>query len=201
MSVKNLNELYGSLAKSGVRLTHQYQFNFAGVAQMHLGGETINGTNGGSRTIKEILEEITIWADGVSIPSKTQNTTEIMYLGYPLVVPTNMTMSQDIQLNIKCDYDMYLHGAFTRLAEGFSRPTLEDSNEIGNFGGNKTVHGKNVYGVLSLYDSSFEDIQRNYFLHGIMVTDVGEVAFSNSNPDIAQFSVSLKYQYWTDDAN
>jgi hypothetical protein len=199
MSAKNLNNLYGKLAQGGVRLTHQYQFNFAGIGNTTYGNHSIQGLTGGSankRKIKDILSDITIWADGASIPSKTQNTTEIMYLGYPLVVPTNMTMSQDLQLNIKCDADMFLHGAFVKLADNHSNP-LVNENELGNFGGTKSVNDKDVKGVLSLYDEEFNNVQMNYYLHGIMVTDVGEVAFSNGTPDIATFSVSFKYQYWS----
>ena len=108
-----------------------------------------------------------------------------------------MTMSQEIQLNVKCDYDMYLHGAFTTLAKNHSKPIV-NIDELGNFGGDKSLENKDVMGILRLYDGDFENIQKEYFLHGIMITDVGEVAFSNNTPDIAQFSVSMKYQYWSD---
>lgn len=197
MSAKNLNNLYNQLARSGVRLTHQYQFAFAGISQMEHGNDYINGLDGGKRKIKDILNDITIWADGASIPSITQNTTEMLYLGYPLVIPTNMTMSQDLQLNIKCDYDMYLHGAFVRLSQNHSNPII-NVDELGNFGGDKSIENKDIMGILRLYDGDFQNIQKEYMLHGIMITDVGEVAFSNNTPDIAQFSVSFKYQYWSD---
>ena len=178
--VKNLQDFYNVLKTQGVRLSHQYQLNF-----------TIpNGVNLPS-IVSEQFNDITIWAEGSTVPGREQETTEMFYLGYPFTIPTNMTMTRELTLSIRTQSDMSLHTAILAWKATMSDPDI-DNGATG--GGDKTL--RDIRARMDLLNDKMDEIQASYEMVGIYPTSVGDIAFTNADPDIATFDVTFKFQYW-----
>ena len=178
--VKNLQNFYNVLKTQGVRLTHQYQLNF-----------TIGNNAGLPSIVNEQFDDITVWAEGSIVPGREQNTTEMFYLGYPMVIPTNMTMTRELPLTIRAQNDMSLHTAMLAWKATISDPDIENG---ATGGGDKTL--RDVRARMDLLDDQMQTIVASYELVGIYPTLVGDIEFSNTDPDIATFEASFAFQYW-----
>jgi len=176
MPTRKINEFYNVLKNTGAFLTHQFQLNVISNA----GGEIDNA-----------LKDITMWASGAALPGRTQNVASLSFRGYPLKVPTNFTMTQQMQLTVNCDAALYIRNAFFAWQSLFSNPDIAGGS---NGGGQKTIPTAKI--ILDLLDHDLETVMAEYHLHGVIPTNVGDVSLANENPGIGTFSLSLDYQYW-----
>jgi hypothetical protein len=178
--VKNLQNFYNVLKTQGVRLTHQYQLNF-----------TIGNNAGLPSIVNDQFGDVTIWAEGSQVPGREQNVTEMFYLGYPFIIPTNMIMTNELSLNIRVQNDMSLHTAMLAWKATISDPDIENG---ATGGGDKTL--RDVRARMDLLDDKMETIVASYEMIGIYPTNVGSIEFSNSNADVATFASTFRFQYW-----
>jgi hypothetical protein len=178
--VKNLQNFYNVLKTQGVRLTHQYQLNF-----------TIGNNAGLPSIVNEQFNDITIWAEGSQVPGREQQTTELFYLGYPMIIPTNMLMTNELSLTIRAQNDMSLHTAMLAWKATISDPDI-DNGATG--GGDKTL--RDIRARMDLLDDRMENIVASYEMVGIYPTLVGDIAFSNESADVATFDATFRFQYW-----
>jgi len=173
---KNLNEFYAELKQKGVKLQHQYQLQILGT---------------GIAKVDEILENITMWAQGTELPGRQQNFQDIPYLGYPFNVPTNFTMTNQMALTINCDADMSIREALLFWKGVISDPAIEAGSAGG---GIKTP--TEAKAILDLFNDRMDTRTHSYELIGLYPLDVGNVAFTNAAPGIATLPVTFKFQYW-----
>ena len=61
-------------------------------------------------------------------------------------------------------------------------------------GGDKTL--RDIRARMDLLNDKMDTIQASYEMVGIYPTSVGDIAFTNSDPDIATFDATFKFQYW-----
>ena len=185
---RNIQDLYQQLQSRGVRLTHQFQLQF-NIIDADLDGVVNANDLVGQNSI---LKNVTIWAEGVNLPGRTQNYAPFSYLGYPLQVPTNMDMTQTLDVVIRCDRAMEVQRALLKWQSALSRPV--EGTEIDNMGGDKTLRASTA--DIILIDDKKENIELVYVLQGLMPSNIGEISFSNEAPGIATFPASFAYQYW-----
>jgi hypothetical protein len=175
---KTLNEFYSRLINQGVKLQHQFQLSIIGAPD-----------TGG--TVDRLLEDITMWAQGADVPGRTQNTSDIQYLGYPFNVPTNFTMTNTLELTINSSQDMGIRDALFFWKGLISDPHIEGGS---TGGGIKTA--STAQGILDLYNQTMDTPTHTYELVGIYPIVVGDATMSNVDPGIVTFPVTFKYQYW-----
>jgi len=173
---KNLNEFYADIKEKGVMLQHQYQLQILGT---------------GIDKVDKYLENITMWAQGTELPGRQQNFQDIAYLGYPFNVPTNFTMTNQLALTINCDGGLEIREALLFWKGIISDPDIEG----GSAGGGIKVPTE-AKAILDLFNDRMDTRTHSYELIGLYPTDVGNVAFSNANPQIATLPVTFKFQYW-----
>lgn len=180
MYPRNLQEFYRELYTKGVRLSHQFQL-------------TVSNTGIGE--VDNALQDISMWAQGASTPSRTQNEATISYLGYPFKVPTNFVMSNSLDLTVNADSDLKIRDALLTWMATISDPDIEGGTAGGGIKSISTAVGR-----LDLFDDKMETIVHSYRLVGMFPTLVGEIALSNT-PDvtIATFPAKFSYQYWVTD--
>jgi hypothetical protein len=174
--VKNLNEFYSILRARGARLNHQFQMQVI--------------SNVGS--VDDALSDITMWAAGSELPSRTLNVADIAYMGYTLGVPSNVEMSRTLELTIRCDRDMEVRNAFLAWQKVFASIVI--GSELDNGGGDKSIPDGRV--ELFLLEENMKTVEETYVLAGAFPTEVGTMELSNEDPTIATFSVTLQFQYW-----
>ena len=173
---KNLSEFYATLRGRGAKLTHQFQFNII---------------NTGVSEVDTLLNEITMWAKGATVPGRKQNYAPINYLAYEFSVPTNFTMTNEITMEINCDSAMRVRDALLLWESIFSDPDIEGGS---TGGGIKNVSP--AVGKLYLFNDKMDTVTHEYDLVGMFPTDVGDITTSNVEANIATFSATFKYQYW-----
>jgi hypothetical protein len=178
MAAIPLNSFYEKLQSGGVQLQHQYQISFSNVPYMFSDG---------------LETQITYWAEAFTLPSRTQETAKLAYLGYDLVIPTNMTMDQQFSLTIRCDKDMLLHRKMLIWQSNTSK-AIAAGGKLDNMGGSKQIQSGELN--LDLYDHEMKNALSRYTLAGVFPTKVGNIQFSNSNAAVAQFDCDFAFQYW-----
>jgi hypothetical protein len=179
-TVTDLQDFYTKLKNQGVRLTHQYQLNF-----------TIPNGTGIPSNVADELRDVTVWAEGASVPGREQLKTELRYLGYPFQVPTSVQMDQEIELTIRCQTDMGIHQSMLAWMSTITDPDIDSGSATG---GDKTLSDIRVR--MDLLDDEMDDIVITYELAGCYPSAVGAIEFSNNEPEIATFSCTLTFQYW-----
>jgi len=170
-----LSDLYTQLTNIGVKLSHQYQLSFSNVPT----------------PIASKTEDITLWAAGANLPGRTQNVTDISYLGFAFNVDTNFSMTNDLQCTIYCDANLSLRESLLFWMGLSSDP---DVGGLSAGGGIKTA--STVRGILDLYNDRMDTITHTYELIGIRPIVVGDSILSNENAEIMSFDAQFKYQFW-----
>ena len=174
--MKTLTDFQNALISTGVRLTHQ--FNLTVITNI----PKLDGILG---------ENMNIWADGTSLPGRTQNVATMSYLGYPMHVPSNFTMTQEISFNIRCDQSMLIRDAMLAWLAFHSDPAI-DAGSLG--AGVKRIPLSTI--IIDLYDEKMVNIQHTYELKGVIPLTVGDIKMSHDGSNIATFSFNCKYQHW-----
>lgn len=138
------------------------------------------------------LSNFTLYAESFTIPSRTQVTVEVPYKGYPLNVPSLMTMGQDHNVTIRCD----VNGDQRRLFLKWMNYVTDANIAQGSyFGGEKRIP-RAAYIRMRMLATDMETIVETYKIFGCIPTEVGEMKMSNTEANVATFDLKFKSQYW-----
>ncbi len=173
---KSMAEYYSTLRTKGVKLTQQYQMNII---------------NTGITEVDNMLAELTMWAKSATAPGRTQNFAPIHYLAYEFSVPSNFDMTKTITLDINCDAALTIRDALLFWAGVISDADIEGGS-VG--GGIKNISP--AVGKLYLFNDLMDTVTHEYELVGLYPTNIGDIAFSNTESNIATFTAEFRYQYW-----
>lgn len=133
-----------------------------------------------------------MWANGISLPERSQEFGDVHYHGYPFKYPTVMTMGQETTIPLKCDANGEIRRACLAWEGKISNPAITD----GSMGeGNKKIPKDSNVRILC-FDEDMENVVETYRLVGAAVSKVGELEFSNDSADVATFDLDLVFQYW-----
>lgn len=178
MANPSLYDAYNAYQQFGVQLQHQFRLYLTNVDAYF----PDTGATG-----------LTMYAAGSTLPSLTQNTTDIKYLAYPFKVPTNFTMSQEMTLTVKCDQNHLLRTGFLRWLNEYSQFNIVNG---GSGGGLKrpTPPSRNI--IVETLDQTLTQITSQFVMVGAFPTEVGPITMSNDEAAIATFEIKLTYQYW-----
>lgn len=138
------------------------------------------------------LKDITMYGQGFSIPSRTQNFNDAWFKGYPVPVPSNMIMENEHTFTMNADAEGRLRRTFLRWQAITCDPAIGDGSL---FAGDRRI-AKNSYVRVCLLDNDMETVMETYRLVGVKVQNVGAEAVSNVDAAISTFEVQLKSVYW-----
>ena len=147
----------------------------------------------GYADIDKVFEGITMYVEGFSAPERTQNFADAGFKGFMVPVPTTMQMQQDHELTVRADTDGVIRRAFLAWASKVSDPDIEGGSV---FAGDRRLNNNSVV-RLQLLDNDMTAVAEVYKLHGVKVNTVGALQMSNTDANIATFSVSLKSIFWS----
>lgn len=178
MTVIPAKNFYKVLQEEGLRLVHQYQVTFV--------------ANELPQTVQDELARVTFLAQGLELPSRTQNFAPVYYLGYEFQQATNMSWTNEITMTINCDAYMKLRDALLLWQGITTNPAilLEAKGD-----GIKTASMANMQ--IDLYDQTMTSIVESYVLYGVVPANVGDMSLSNTGDAVASFPASFKYQFWS----
>jgi len=176
---QNLAGFYSQIASQdvggGVLLNHSFIFTIEGLQQF------------------PDINLVTMYAKGNKVPNTNILEDGLKYLGVNIKVPTVAQQESELDLSITADGGHKLHAAFMNWFMVYSN--FDISNGFSGEG-NKVL--MSVTGSLQLLNNlMLPDGMPCYKLHGIMPQNVGNVSVSHDNATPAEFTVKLKYQYYT----
>lgn len=174
---ESLQKFLGKLTSNQLRTTNLFELE----------------VSSGYSDIDEVLEPITMYGEGFTLPSRTQNFTDVGFKGYSVPVPTNMVMEQDHTITIRADSNGEIRRAFLAWQGKTSDPEIS----LGSvFAGDKRLNtsGKIIIKLLATEDAT--TVSEVYEMIGVKINAVNGMSVSNTDASIATFDVSFKSIYW-----
>jgi hypothetical protein len=178
---KSLQTFLNRIQKNGIRTQNQFELDiFSGYSE-----------------VDKVLEDVTLYAEGAALPTRTITYGDVPFKAYPFKIPTNMTMGQEHSLTIKCDLNGDIRKAFLK----WQSYMIDGAISNGSFlGGDRRIPA-NSFVRMHLLGADMEKIIETYKLIGVGVSEVGELTLSNADATVATFSVGLVSQYWELETN
>jgi hypothetical protein len=158
---------------------------------------------------------IVCYADGFTIPSRTQNFADVGFKGYSVPVPTNIDMEKDHTVTIRADVNGKLRNFFLiwldYVTSSGNGNYLDENTTGANF-----VTGDKTYDSTSIIEVSLIDPQEKtlvnggtissgivetYRMYGVRIASVGGFTVSNTDASVATFDVGFKSVYWDHQIN
>lgn len=146
----------------------------------------------GFADVDDVLESITMYGEGFTLPNRTMEYADVAFKGYPCPVPTVMKMEQDHTITIRADAAGEIRRAFLAWQGHTSDPAISDGSL---FAGDRRL---NVSGVirLKLLGTDMSTPMEVYKMVGVSIANVGGLTVSNTDSGVSTFEVSLKSCYW-----
>lgn len=146
----------------------------------------------GYNDIDKVLEDITMYGGGFTIPGRTQNFTDVSFKGFAVPVPTNMQMENEHTVTINADVNGELRRAFLAWQAKVSDPAISEGSV---FAGDRRVNNKSIIRI-QLLDNDMTEVAEVYKMIGVKIMTVGPLTVSNTDANVATFDVTFKSLYW-----
>lgn len=138
------------------------------------------------------LGNLTLYASEFAVPERKQEVTEIPFKGYPLLIPTKMTMGNTHSMDVRCDVNGDIRRVFLKWMNYITAANISQGSY---FGGEKRIP-KNSIIRMKMLAGDMETVVETYKLYGIFVEKVGDLKMSNIEAGVATFNVEFRSQYW-----
>ena len=139
-----------------------------------------------------LLENVTMWGKNFTLPNRAQEYADVNFKGYPIPIPTKMTMEREHTLSVIADADGILRRAFLLWQGMVTDPAISDGSL---FAGDKRPPA-NSFIRIRLLDQDMETVSETYKMVGIGVSQVGGYQVSNDDANVSTFDVQFKSVYW-----
>ena len=146
----------------------------------------------GYSEIDAVFQGITMYVEGFTAPSRTQNYADVGFKGFMCPVATTLVEEQDHTITVRADTNGELRRAFLAWAAKTADPDIEGGSV---FAGDRRLNSSSVV-RLQLLDNNMSDVAEVYKLHCVKVASVGPLAMSNQDASVATFEVQLKSVFW-----
>lgn len=173
---KSLLDFLSEVRTNGIRTTNMYEIE----------------VSSGYSDVDSLLNNITMYGQGFSLPTRTQNFADVNFKGYPIPIPTNMEMEREHQITINADLAGNIRRAFLLWEGKVTDPAITDGSL---FAGDKRPPA-NSYVRIRLLNADMSTDAEVYRLVGVSVQNVGNLNVSNTESNVATFDVTLKSAYW-----
>lgn len=151
---------------------------------------TVQAVTDGWELIKD--GKIVFFADGFTIPSRTQNFADVGFKGYAVPVPTNIEMEKEHTITVRADSNGYLRNFFLQWLN-----YVTNSEKAGSFAiGEKSYDETSTIKVSLLDPETGRETSETYTMYGVRIMSVGGFTVSNTDANVATFDVGFKSVYW-----
>lgn len=146
----------------------------------------------GYSDVDEKMKNITFYIEDFSAPNRKQETVAVPFKGYPLNVPSKISMETEHTLKVRCD----VNGDTRRLfLKWMNYITAANISQGSYFGGEKRIP-KNSVMRLKCLAGDMKTVLETYKIYGCLPTSVGDMTMSNSEAAVATFEAKITSQYW-----
>jgi len=169
-----IGNFYNELTNNGIRLSHQFRLQFHIPLNIDLG-------------------LMTIFARGATIPGIRQNSAPVQYFAFPLNVPTNFEMDQELTFKVLCDAKMNIRANLLLWLSHHSNFNIEHG---GNGNGVKQTPGMGTIIDIDVLDNNFANVIDCFQLVGAFPYSVGGFDVTHEAATPIMFDLGIRYQYW-----
>lgn len=174
---ESLQNFLGKLSTNQLRTTNLFELEISS----------------GYPEIDEVIKPITMYGEGFTLPSRTQNYADVGFKGFNVPVPTNLTMEQNHSLTVRADSDGEIRRAFLAWQGKTSNPAIS----LGSvFEGDKRLNTAGVIRVKLLASEDSSSVSEIYKMIGVKIENVGGLQVSNADASVSTFEVSFRSIYW-----
>jgi len=163
--------------------------------------DTIRNTNtfeieasSGYDDIDAVITKITMFGQNITIPERGIDYAPVSFKGYeiPNLVPTRLTMGNEITMNVLAD----INGEHRRLFLRWMNKVINADIQGGSlFEGYRGVNEKSIIRI-RLFDKYNKDIAETYRFYNVAIKNVGTIELDYNGGDAAKFPVTFVASYW-----
>lgn len=146
----------------------------------------------GYSEVDNLLQNITMYGQGFEVPDRTQQFSTVSFKGYPIPIPTLISMGTEHSISVNADVDGVIRRAFLLWAGMVTDPAISNGSL---FAGEKRPPS-NSFVRIKMLGQDMETVVETFKLIGVSVSSVGGLSVSNTDASVSQFSVGLKSIYW-----
>lgn len=147
----------------------------------------------GFADIDEVLEPITMYAEGFEAPTRTTTFNDVGFKGYMIPIPAVEQMGTEHTFNVRADADGEIRRAFLAWQGKTWNPDIAGGSV---FEGDRRANVGSIV-RLHLLSHDMQTVSEVYKLVGVRVGEVGALAMSNNEGSPSVFSVTLRSIFWT----
>ena len=173
---KSLLNFLAEIQNQGVRTTNMFELEIST----------------GYPEVDALLENITMWGKNFTLPNRVQEFADVNFKGYPIPIPTRMTMEREHTISVVADADGIIRRAFLLWEGMVTDPAISDGSL---FAGDKRPPA-NSFIRIRLLDQDMESITETYKMVGVSVKSVGGYQVSNDEAAVSTFDVQFQSVYW-----
>lgn len=174
---ESLQNFLGKLSTNQLRTTNLFELE----------------VSSGYSEVDEVLKPITMYGQGFTLPTRTQNFADVGFKGYMVPVPTNMTMEQTHTMTVRADSNGEIRRAFLAWQAKTSDPAISDGSV---FAGDKRLNTSSTIRIKLLASEDSSTVTEIYEMIGVKIEAVNGFNVSNDDASVATFDVSFRSVYW-----
>ena len=146
----------------------------------------------GYADIDKVLQPITMYGQGFEVPSRTTNFTDVSFKGFAVPLATNEAMQNEHEITVQADTAGEIRRAFLAWQAKTWNPDIEGGSV---FEGDRRLNSESSIRI-HLFGSDFKTVNEIYKMVGVKIASVGPMTMSNTEANVATFTVQFRSAYW-----
>ena len=145
----------------------------------------------GIDVVDKQFEDLTLYADGFKLPSRTIKYSNMYFKGVTIPVPTNPEFDNTTSFNMWADIGGKAHAALRTWQDMVIDMDFQGGSYVG---GTRQLNASSTL-RLNLLDKDMQTTIETVTLIGVTVEKVGSMNFVQNSGEICKFEVSFKYAW------
>ena len=145
----------------------------------------------GIDVVDKQFEDLTLYAQGFTLPSRAMKYSNIYFKGVPIPVPITPDFEQEVSFKMWADVGGKAHAALRTWQDIIIDMDFQGGSYVG---GSRQLNAASTI-RLQLLDKDMQTVTETVTLIGATINKVGSITFQQQGGDICQFDVSFKYAW------
>ena len=145
----------------------------------------------GIDVVDKQFEDLTLYAQGFTLPSRSIKYSQIYFKGVGIPVPINPEFEQDVSFKMWADVGGKAHAALRTWQDIVIDMDFQGGSYVG---GTRQLNAASTI-RLQLLDKDMQTTLETVTLIGVTVAKVGSISFTQNSGDICNFDVSFNYAW------
>lgn len=167
---------YNRLSTNQLRATNMFEFE----------------VTSGYEDVDNALKYITMYGEGLTLPTRSTQFVDVGFKGYTLPIPTVGQMEQQHTITIRADANGEIRRAFLAWQGHVWDPNISAGSV---FTGDRRMNSGGTIRV-KLLDNDMMTISEIYKIIGVKIESVGGLQVSNTDSSVSTFDTQFRSVWW-----